>query len=277
MIIRLLLIPLLFLSLSGVSQKMPADYYEEGGNLLNTGHYLEAIPPLKYIVDNYSKFSQYAAVYYDLGVAYYGNKQYSEAILVFKNILEKDAIETVDYSGDIMENPYSNFKNGAAYMISKSYFDTQQYDSALYYQELSETVHTFRHFCGNAIAQNEVSDQIYKAKIYLALGKKDYFEKTLLTYTFLTEEYSNEVLILLKNYYKTEFKGKTLLKEAKKAFGHIEKEEDPKSKICRYFITFHQTRILVSGSFDQFTKLEGKPTTKDLMQSAFYKMLLQVD
>lgn len=274
--IRLLLILFICLNSNTFAQKMPADYFDEAQTQLNTGYYADAIPSLKHIVDHCPKFEQYADAHYDLGVAYYGNKQYMEGIIVFREILDKDSIETVSYSGDIMENPYSNFKNGAAYMISKSYFDLKQYDSAMVYLELSELVHTYQHFCGNAIAYNEVNDQIYKSKIYQELGQKDQFESTLLKYTFLAEGYSEQVLILLKNYYEKTFNGKTLRKEAKKAFRHIERDDYPDSGFSRYYITFHKTHILVSGSFDQFTKLEGEPTTKNLLESAFYKMLLTV-
>lgn len=274
---RLLLLSFICLSLNTLAQKMPLDYFEEAQTQLNTGYYAEAIPLLKHIVDHCPKFDQYTEAHYGLGVAYYGNKQYQEGITVFREILNKDSIETIDYNGDIMENPYSNFKNGAAYMISKSYFGMKQYDSAMFYLELSERVHTYQHFCGNAITQNEIHDQIYKAEIYKALGEKNNYESTLLKYTFLTDGYSEKILILLKNYYKIAFKGKTLRKEAKKAFRHIECDDRSDSDLSRYYITFHKTRILVSGSFDQLTRLEGKPTTKDLLESAFYKMLLKIE
>ena len=267
----------ILLSFIGAAQKMSVDYFNEGQTFLSNEQYPEAIGSLKYLVDNCPKFNWYADAHYNLGYAYYKNKQYSEAIAVFREILGKDSIETVDYSGDIMSNPYSNFKNGAAYLISQSYFDTGQYDSALVYLELSETVYPYEHFCGNAIGENEVEDQIYKAKIYEALGQNDRFEHILLSSVFLAEEYSIAPLHLLRKYYQKNFKGSVLRKEAQKAFEHIEKEQAPNSKICRYFITFHQTRILVSGSFDQFTALEGKPTETDLMQSSFYNMLLQIE
>ena len=70
-------------------------------------------------------------------------------------------------------------------MACECYLIQQQWDSALHYLALSDTVYPYIHFCGNAGAENTVSNALRYAEIYEHLGQPDKALGKLLQTVFL--------------------------------------------------------------------------------------------
>src|ERR1017187_3420282 len=137
-------------------QKMPIDYFDEGINYNNAKDYKKAIESFKYIVRNYPKDPLYPRAFYNVGYISLIDKQYDSAIFYFKAILVSNFNEKEALGGDIMADPYTNYRHHASELISDIYYNKEMYDSSLYYFSLSDTLYPYMHFCGNEYAENDV-------------------------------------------------------------------------------------------------------------------------
>ncbi len=258
---------------TGFSQKMPSDYFSEAVDYFQTEDYVKAAESFKYIVDSCPKYSDYVRAEYNLGLSYLRLKNYSGSAAVLKRMLSRNIEETVEDGGDIMSNPYSNYANSCAMLLSGLYYEKQDYDSSLYYLELADKKYVYQHFCGTEIREERIAMNVRFADLYFKLNRASEAEKMLLQQAFLQESHAESSLALLKEYYKENGNKKKLLKEAQQAFKKMEttiKSENERE----YYITFHNEKLLVAR--DRTYKIEAsrkEPTFDMLLNSAFYKML----
>lgn len=269
---RILFIAFL-VSTSVFGQKMPEDYFEEAATFYEQKNYDEALKSFKYIVDNHPKNELYPRAFYNVGCIYFLQKNYKDAITVFEGILHSNFNEKERLGGDIMGDPFANYKHRASEILSDIYFEQGNYKKALEYFELSDTEHPYLHFCGNEYAYNTVQTALRYSEIYCKLNKPDKAIEKLLPVVFITLTDNDEVIRELK----TLLSGKKeIKKELDEALSKIyaKSSEYNGESYETYYFKFLNTEIKVP-----YAAVEDEPSTdkavmiKTIKASAFYKMI----
>jgi Uncharacterized protein conserved in bacteria len=186
---------LLFISVFAFGQKVPSDYFKEANRFYDEGQMDKALDGYMYIVENHPRNELYPRALYNVGHVYFLQKEYKKSINAFNRILQGGQDEREPSGGGIMSDPYANYRHRAALQISDCYYELRQYDSALYYLALSDTVYPYLADCGNAYAENDIRTALRYSDIYQKLGQPDKAIEKLLPQVFNTELVSNSKII----------------------------------------------------------------------------------
>lgn len=192
---RLILFLLLSFGLFAFGQKMPSDYFQEATRYFNEGDMDKALEGYLYIVENHPRNELYPRALNNVGHIYMLQKKFPKAIEVFTKLLNGGHNELEPLGGDIMADPYTNFRHRAATQISDCYYELFQYDSALRYLALSDTAYPYRSDCGNAYAEYYIRTALRYADIYQKLGQPDKAIEKLLPQVFETGLADNSKII----------------------------------------------------------------------------------
>lgn len=185
-------------------QKNPSEYMKETYKYLSDNDYDKAKKNLIYIVNHFPHHTVYYEAYFNLGILYFEQKEYHKAENIFKKITNSNISILIDTVHNVYCDPYKYYKNEACRDLCTIYYERGNYEKALHYHALSDTVFKFYHLCGNAHS----SYAIYKAetysKIYQKLNQPEKAIEKLLPHVFPNYMSSNEeiiadLLILLKN------------------------------------------------------------------------------
>ncbi len=259
------------------AQKMPDDYFEEGLAFSEKKEYTSAASSFRYIVEHYPKSEVYPMAFYNLGYVYYLNNQPDSALPVFRAILYSDFNEKQELGGDIMSNPYANYRHQASQLMSTIYYDRNQLDSCLHYFALSDTVYPFIHFCGNAYAEQAIGTALRYADIYEKMGKPQEAIKALLPQVFDSGLADNkEVLVRLERLLKTQKikKPKQQLDDALTKMYPKTFHRDSTSSYTYHYFTFLGAEIQVPGSYESGKRKFDRDESMDrIKKSEFYKMI----
>lgn len=182
--IRFLLLAMLF-SVTAFAQKKPADYFEEANNYYDAGQYDKALKGYQYFVKHFPKDQGYPRALYNVAHCQFLLKQYGKCVKTCRKLMAVEADEKDPLGWGIMADPYANYRHRGADMAYECYAIQQQWDSALRYLALSDTVYPYIHFCGNAYAANDVSNALRYAEIYEHMGQPDKALEKLLKTVFL--------------------------------------------------------------------------------------------
>ena len=182
--IRFLLLAMLF-SVTAFAQKKPADYFEEANSYYDAGQYDKALKGYQYFVKHFPKDQGYPRALYNVAHCQFLLKQYGKCVKTCRKLMAVEADEKDPSGWGIMADPYANYRHRGADMACECYVIQQQWDSALRYLALSDTVYPYVHFCGNAYAENDVSNALRYAEIYEHLGQPDKALEKLLKTVFL--------------------------------------------------------------------------------------------
>lgn len=170
---RLILFLLLSFGLFAFGQKMPSDYFQEATRYFNEGDMDKALEGYLYIVENHPRNELYPRALHNVGYVYFLQRKYQESVDAYTKLLNGGHNELEPLGGDIMADPYTNFRHRAATQISDCYYELGQYDSALHYLALSDTVYKYISTCGNAYAEYYIRTALRYADIYQKLGQPD--------------------------------------------------------------------------------------------------------
>ena len=182
--IRFLLLAMLF-SVTAFAQKKPADYFEEANSYYDAGQYDKALKGYQYFVKHFPKDQGYPRALYHVAHCQFLLKQYGKCVKTCRKLMAVEADEKDPLGWGIMADPYANYRHRGADMAYECYSIQQQWDSALRYLALSDTVYPYIHFCGNAYAANDVSNALRYAEIYEHMGQPDKALEKLLKTVFL--------------------------------------------------------------------------------------------
>ncbi len=182
--IRFLLLAMLF-SVTAFAQKKPADYFEEANSYYDAGQYDKALKGYQYFVKHFPKDQGYPRALYNVAHCQFLLKQYGKCVKTCRKLMAVEADEKDPLGWGIMADPYANYRHRGADMAYECYSIQQQWDSALRYLALSDTVYPYIHFCGNAYAANDVSNALRYAEIYEHMGQPDKALEKLLKTVFL--------------------------------------------------------------------------------------------
>ena len=163
----------LVLPFTGMSQKMPDDYYEEGKAAVLTGDYPRVQADYKYLLAHYPKYDKYKGLYYAAATGYLQNKQYNEALSILK-------VQLADTLNAVIRMRY-----GATMDVYECYKGLKQYDSALYYINLADTGCRYNTDCGNDAEDEAARRQVKIKNLYLLMNDTLNAEKVLMKMALL--------------------------------------------------------------------------------------------
>jgi tetratricopeptide (TPR) repeat protein len=175
---------LVLLNLTVHAQKMPSDYFEEGAKAAEDSNYTKAISCFKYIVEHHPHNELYSKAFFNVGYLYHAQNYDDSAEMVFRGILNGNFNEREALGGDIMSDPYANFKHRSAFLLHVIFKKRQQYDSAVRYLVMADTVYPYLHFCGNELAENTIYMALCYGDLYNKMGKHKKAERSLLRVAF---------------------------------------------------------------------------------------------
>jgi len=267
----------LILSLCVYSQKMPSDYFEEGIDFMENDNTPKALESFKHIVENHPKNDLYPRSFYNLGYVYYQDKDYHKAKLIFKSILESQFNEKEALGGNIMADPYTNYRHRASSLLHAIYYETEKYDSALHYLALSDTVYPFQHFCGNAYAEQDIYMSLKYSDLYEKLNDLTNAKTELFNSIFYNGLADNtEVLDKLKELYQQEKNHKKIKKQLDKSLQKIYSKtltSSDNETYTWYYFKFQDIEVPLTYSFFDSENFNEKETINKIKESAFYKMI----
>lgn len=265
-------------SLSVFSQKMPSDYFNEGVAHMESEKTKEAIVSFKYIVDNHPNNELYPRAFYNLGYIYYQDKQFGNAKEIFKSILNSKFNEKEALGGDIMADPYTNYRHRAANLLQQIYYDTKDYDSSLYYLALSDTAYPYLHFCGNEYAANDVYTSLKYADVYEKLDDLTSAKQALLKSVFVDLADNSKVIQELKRLFEKDKNKKELIVELNKALENIYSKTETRNEkeYTWYYFKFQGTEIDVPYNFFDSDDFDKTKTISEIKQTEFYKMIKEL-
>ncbi len=256
-----------------LGQKMPLDYFEEGENACEAKNYKEALASFQFIVNNHPKNELFPRAVYNLGYIYYLDKQYDNSINIFKKILASNFNEKENLGGDIMADPYTNYKHRASEILSDIYEIRNKADTALYYFALSDTCYPYLHFCGNEYAEYDVHKALRYTALYKQLRDNDKAIESLLPAVFITLSDNSEVLNELKSLLKNK---KNIKKDLDRALANIylitiKEKDETHQKHCFKFLNIE---MAVPNNFDSDDDKFDKDKAKEgIYKTKFYKLI----
>lgn len=264
--------------LSGFSQKMPSDYFDEGVANMENEKIKDAIASFKYIVENHPKNELYPRAFYNLGYIYYQDKQFENAKEIFKSILESKFNEKEVLGGDIMADPYTNYRHRTANLLQQIYYDTKDYDSSLYYLALSDTAYPYLHFCGNEYAANEVSMSLKYADVYEKLDDLKNAKQALLKSVFVDLADNSKVIEELKKLFDKDKGKKVLIDELNNALENIYSKTEIQNdkEYTWYYFKFQGSEIPIPYNFFDSDDFDKSKTIVEIKQTEFYKMIKEL-
>ncbi|WP_157447047.1 hypothetical protein [Cytophaga aurantiaca] len=256
-------------------QKMASDYFDEGEKYAKAQDNKNAIISFQYFVKHYPKNTLYPRAFYNLGYLYFIDKQFDSSIVIFKSILESNFNEKENLGGDIMADPYTNYRHRASEILSEIYYNKKAYGTALHYFALSDTLYPYLHFCGNALEENKLQTALRYADLYQKLDNDDKAIESLLPAVFITLTDNTSVLSELKSLLK---KKKNVKKDLDLALTNMYsktfKRED--NYIYQtYYFKFMNAEIEVPSdyNYDEKRKFNQNEAIKEIKQTDFYKMI----
>jgi len=265
---------LIWLSISADAQKMPADYFEEGIAFLDNEEPQKAIASFQYIIDNHPKNELYPRAFYNVGYIYYQEKEYDKSIEIFKTILIGNFHEKEPLGGDIMADPYANYRHRASLLLYQIYFETEDYDSALYYLGQSDSVYKYMSFCGNAYAEQGIRQALEYAVLYDKIGNPNKAVQLLLPHVFVTLANNSEIITELKQLLQKESNSTTLINDLDAALRRMKPVTKTinENEYTRYYFQFRNTEIQIPSKFID-TEFNKEVTIKKVEETEFYKMV----
>jgi tetratricopeptide (TPR) repeat protein len=266
---------IIFCQYAATGQKMPSDYFDEAGRFYEKKEFEKALVSYQYIVDHYPKNELYPKSFYNVGYIYYGRNDFEKAIAIFRTILHEKFNENEGQGGSIMGEPYANYRHRASEILSNIYYDQEKFDSALHYLVLADTANPYLHFCGNAIAGNDIHTALRYADIYQKMNQPDKAIKKLLPLVFETLADNSMVIDELKKL----LKGTPNLKDKlDEALGKINtrKIRQGENSYNRYYIKFLDAEIEIPMNDEEGnTKFDKQKAVKQIMLTQFYRMIIQ--
>jgi len=264
------------------AQKMPSDYFDEAVRFDNENKLDESLASFEYIIRNHPKNGYYPISYYNTALLLYKKKNYEESKLRFKNILKGNFNEFEQRSGGIMDDPYTNYRHWSSVYISNIFYDQQQYDSALYYFSLSDSLYDYEHFCGNAIEGMAIQTAKHYALLYEKLNQPDSAISALLKYAFPTLNGNGELISELKRFLTPKAKTINFKRELDNAISLLKKiENDPGSKRDDvYAFVFLGNEVKIEADYFYSTYSEQPPSIQKMIKtikaSYFYKTVASI-
>lgn len=261
---KTLLLLLFFSCLTATSQKTAKDLFDEGLAYVEQDSIKKSIASFKHIVDHHPKDSLYPMALYNVAYLYAMDEDYNNAIPAFERILNSNLNEYDFIGGNIMDNPYANYKYKASRGLYEIYTFKEDYKKALEYLIMSDEKYPYIHFCGNSACSNETGMALNYASLYTKLGQKD---MALIKLLELALPGNKNILAELKLLLAEQEKAKQKFDEAMKNIYSKKGNEE-----TEYYMRFLNAEIYVGYGTEKYP-FDEKDTIKKIKETDFYKML----
>jgi tetratricopeptide (TPR) repeat protein len=228
-----------------------------------------------------------AKSYYNMAFIHFGNEEYDKARLIFENILDSD-FDEMDKGGrgeGVMAELYALYKNNSCKHLAEIALEEKNYARALYYTELFDKIHPYKHYCGNEYAANDIYVAYTYARCYDGLGKRDKAIATLLPLSMYNGLAHNGNLVhFADSLIKMRYSKVEIRLELEKAVAsiHIKKKRIRGQLTDQYYTTIFGTSTRLYGYNEDWKddtvslKMEDDESYKYVfMNSNFYKTLLK--
>jgi len=246
---------------------MDSDYFEEGLNFYEEKNYDLASERFQYIVNHYAGSDYYEDAVYNLGIIFMLDEEYSNAINTFLFILKSDVEDTKYIGGDIMSNPFANYKHKSASCLYSVYYKLEKYDSALIYLSYSDSLYPLQSSCGNEIEEYVTDRAICYADVYAKLGEKSKSISSLLAAVWGPYSENRKPIELLKELLQEE---PSVLKEFEKSIKKMKMIRNDGN--CLFVLQFRETNLVVPSYFSHGKKCNRKFVLKAIKKSELYQM-----
>lgn len=237
---------------------MPSDHFEEGVTHMEKGDARSALDRFRFIVDNHPRNALYPRALYNLAYCHYQLGEHDDARDILLRILGGGFDEKEGLGGDIMGDPYANYRHRASYMLHNIHYDAGRYDSSLHYLSLSDTVHSYLHFCGNAYDAHDVHMALRYADIHERMNDPASMKRVLLQAAFNYLSSNGEVIERLRDILIAEGHERgALLVELEQAIGNIQERMtfvDGKERVTGHTILFQGVEVPVPGAMAERLK-----------------------
>jgi tetratricopeptide (TPR) repeat protein len=168
----LLILIISFFSLTTFSQKKAQKQFDNAVELYHAEQYDSALFLFTTVYNNgWVNTTLTAKAYYNMGDIYMIKKNIKKAKEIFRGILDSD-FDEMDRGGrgsGLMAEPYALYKNNSCNILAEIALDEKDYKNALRYTEMADKEYPYRHFCGNAFAENDIYMATMYAKCYAGL------------------------------------------------------------------------------------------------------------
>ncbi|NOQ71733.1 MAG: tetratricopeptide repeat protein [Crocinitomix sp.] len=259
------------------AQKMPEDYFDEASNYYEEEAYTKALESYQYLIENHPKNVLYPRAFYNVGYIHFVLENDTEALKIFKAILESNFNEKEDLGGGIMSDPFTNYRHRSCEIISKIYFNNKEYESALKYFELADTAYPYLSFCGFAASYNEIQTAARYGFIYYKLKQPQKALKKLLPHAFTTYTDNDLIIKYLKELLSTE---KDLISKLELAIKDLYFKEFGVGELefNQYYLNFYDVKIAVPNQhYYDAENFDHAMIIDYIRSSAFYKMIVSLD
>lgn len=256
---------------SSYCQKMDSDYFEEGVDFYQAENFEKAAECFQYISENYTKSSYYELAIYNLALSYMAGNNSAEAIKIFRFILNSEADDSEYVGGNIMSNPFANYKHNSASHISAIYKNLGEYDSALVYFSYADTLYRLQSTCGNEIQDHVAHKSLYYADLYHKLGKKPEAIRSLLRGVWFMYSENQQIIDSLQTLLADE---NDVLKEFDRAIKKLKIKK--KKNYCSAVIEFRGKHLVVPSAIELGDPCNRKETIEAVKKSKLYKMISEL-
>jgi len=273
---QITLILLLLCSYLVNAQKIPSDYLAEASKFYENNDTVNALKAYQYIVDHYPGDELYTAALYKTGTIYYAQHKFDKAIPAFQTILERNfKTEKID-GEDVIGETRTNFQHYASSILCDIYYNMENYDLALHYLTLSDTVFYYIDFCGNAQAENAMNNAIRYADIYNRLHCPDDAIMKLLPMVFNMFADNTAVIERLKVLLKDNIALKVALDRSIENMYRRDVTVEGTS-YYQYYFTLLGTELVVPDSVGEGDQpFDKQRTIERFKRTPFYKMVQEL-
>lgn len=186
--------------------------FEKGIDEYKDKEYQSAIELFQKIIQKERKHDYlYTEALFHLACSHVGLNDTSNAQKAFEQILKSNFREKSHRKGksDLIVEPTDVYKNGACEFLANLALEKGDYQLALDYTCLADTVYPYQHFCGNALAANGIYMAMLYADCYIGLGAFDKALEYLFSQVFdhglaSTQEIVEKAALLISEMYSSE-------------------------------------------------------------------------
>jgi tetratricopeptide (TPR) repeat protein len=193
------------------AQDKSLELLEKANHLFENKNYKGALEIYNDIVFNYEKSEVFPLALYNKAKTLETINDLDLAITIYKKFLVGAYDDEMIIDANFMSNPYANFSNNSAMSIAKISYDKGNYQRALDYYNLADTVYSYKTSCGNDAMDNYYELILLKAQCLEKLERDDDAVKLCVKYIFKgflasTDEIVQYLIRLIdKKYSKEEF------------------------------------------------------------------------
>ena len=269
----MLLLCLLLAQLPATAQKKADDYFSEAGKYYEAGDFGKAASVFQYTANHFPKSKLHPLALYNSGIAYKNDGQDEKAIEVFTTIIKGNYNDMDKVGGNIMDDPYANYKHNSCELMSNIYFARGEYAKALEYFTLSDTTYPYNHFCGNELQDNEIHKVLHYADIYEKMGDEKRMLKALLQGIFLNND---EILNKTEPLIEKQKNARALFDTALKKIYVGKPHPAPYDKLYNcYYIKYLDTEIFIGNESVNGEKFNTAEEIESIKLSKFYRNILK--